>query len=54
LTFIPLIENNVTNPKTKAKSATFDPNNVPTLNSGIPFNAEITDIVVSGETEILK
>jgi len=51
LRFLP--ETKTTKAKTKVKSATLDPNNVPNPNDGIPSMAEVIDMKVSGKTEII-
>ena len=47
-----LTEANITIPRIRLKSATFEPIKVPTPKLGIPFIAEIIPIVVSGNTVI--
>src|SRR4030042_699940 len=49
---MPLEENKATMPKTKVKSATLEPNKVPTPSSGSPLIADMIETVASGKAEI--
>ena len=49
---MPPEENNATIPKTRVKSAIFEPSRVPSPSSGSPLIAETIEIVASGRTEI--